>query len=551
MTKINPLDRLLAYISPSWALRRHGARMILRTLEGAKERSSYDALSGNRLRSDFTNITKDADAVNVTNLQKLRNAVRDIETNTGAVAGPIKRIANNIIGHGITPQARVKEDGDYDIDDPRLRITSEIALKFNYQIEKAWSIQAPLFDSQLRQSIYELHKLSFMCRLRDGEVLVVLRSSLRNGRIVPLCAELVEIDRLATPSDRASDPKIRNGIEFDDEGVPVRYYILKKHPGANTVPLYRPDEFEKIDAFDSAGNRKVLHLYDILRPNQSRGFSPFAAALGDMQDIYKYREAKIVAARIQACLAAFVTKTGSWNELSAKSTNTAGQKIKDFEPGMIEYLNAGESITIHDPKSSEQQFKDIVEYLMRDAANAIDAPYELFSGNWGGMNYSNARTVLLQAQLGFKIAQAYEITHFCQPVWNNFVTDCVVGGKVAAPNFKERRNDYLRTMWVPPGWDWVDPQSESESAKIELETGLDTFANKYASRGKDWEEQLEQRAMELKKIKYLEKKYDVKFPDPYSKTPAPAESVSGQNGKNGKNGQNGKKPKEKEDEDKK
>ncbi len=516
---VNFLDRMIAWFSPRTALRRRAARMMLGVLGDGKR--SFEAVSGDRLRSDWSNITQDADASHVQSLEALRNRIRSLARNSGIVAGPLKRLTNNVVGAGIRPQARVRADGPYDRRSGLPGISEETAERFNYQIEQAWSVFVPQSDARLQQTFYEQTALAFRAMFGDGEVLAVLRSSGRPGRMVPLCIELIEIDRLRTPLAEMKNPRIRNGIEFDEEGVPVRYFVLRRHPGSQTFTGAGPDDFEALDAFSSlTGARQVLHLYDILRPGQSRGYSPLAAGLRDIQDLERYMEAEIVGARVAACLAAFVKSPSAFEQWNAAGTGTTGQKIKEFEPGMIAYLNPGEEILVHASNRPNSAFETFVYQIMLGVANAADVPYEVFANDWKDLNYSNARTVLLQAHLAFRSYQAYLITHFCTPVWESFVRDCVVAGLVEAPGFAERSRDYMRCAWIPPGWQWVDPVKEAEGKRIEIENLMDTLSNVCATMGKDFEETAETRAREIKKLRELEEKYGITFPMSAGRTAA-------------------------------
>ncbi len=509
----NWIDKAIGYISPTWALKRYAAKEAFTALSkslSSDEQRAFEVVEAVRYREDWTNITQDADAANVTNLRALRNMVRDLTHRSGIVSGPLKRLTNNVVGHGIRPQARVKADTEFDAFEGSPNITEKRAERFNYQIEKAWRRWVPKSDSALMQNFYEQQALAFRAMIGDGEVLAVLRSSIRKDRMIPLCIELIEIDRLGTPTTEASNPKVRNGIEFDDEGVPIRYYVLKRHPGAtNIMSTASLTDYETIEAYGSNGLKKVLHLYDILRPGQSRGYTPFAAGLGDIHDISRMKEAVIVGQRIRACLAAFVKKPYAYNTWNAKGTNTEGQKISKFEPGMIRYLNPGEEITTLDPGKSSPEVEGFTKQMLQWAANALDIPYEIFANDWKDLNYSNARTVLLQAYLAFRVYQTYLVNHLCVPVWENFVSDCVIKDVVKADGFGMRKEDYFRSAWITPGWNWVDPLKESQAATNDLEGLIETLADIHSGKGNDWEEQLEQRARELKKIKELEKKYDI------------------------------------------
>jgi lambda family phage portal protein len=506
------VDNAIGAIFPNAALRRLAAREAYSALKkgSVEEQRAFEVIEGARYRTDWTNSTQDADSANINNLQALRNMVRDLSHRSGIVAGPLKRLTNNVIGHGIRPQARVKEDGEFDSPTEAGRITAKRAEKFNYQIEKAWGRWYKIADSSLQQNFYELQALAYRCMVADGEVLAVLRSSSREGRFIPLCIEIIEIDRLATPIGKVGDPLFRNGIEFDSEGVPVRYYVLKRHPGATGVITTASfSDYETIEAFGSNSLKKVLHLYDILRPGQSRGYTPFAAGLADIHDLSRYREAEIVKARIGACLAAFIKKPQAYTTYATKPSNTDGQKITQFEPGMVKYLNPGEEVDTFSPNTPNPAVGEFTKQLLSWAANAVDIPYEVFANDWKGLNYSNARTVLLQAYLAFRVYQNYMVNHFCGPIWENFVSDCVTSGIVKADGFGLRKDDYFRASWITPGWNWIDPEKESLAATNDINNLIDTLANIHSGRGEDWEDQIDQRARELRKIKDLEEKYDI------------------------------------------
>lgn len=507
------IDRFVNWLSPQRGIRRTGARLMLSALsKGEYKERAFEGISKSRLRHDWTNVTSDSDSANVSSLSNLRNVIREISQNTGIISGPLKRITNYVIGTGLRPQAKARYDTENQINlNPGKIITEDVANKFNYQAERAWRNWIDKADAQLRMNFYELQALAFRAMFADGEVLAVARSSEKYGRMIPLCFEIIEIDRLETPQPEMSNPKIRNGIEFDEEGVPIRYYVLKHHPGANYYLAIKTTDIEQIDAFQQNGQRKVFHLYNILRPGQSRGLPCLAAALEDLQDRKRYREAEIVAARVNACLAAFVKSPGAYTELLGKNTNSESQRLDEFEPGMIKYLMPGEEINVFSPTRPNRELTAFLKQFDREIANAADFPYEILTGDFGELNYSNARTILILANIAIRAFQQYLIDHFCYPAWELFITDCLVKGIIDAPGFSDRIKDYCNSQWIPPKRDWIDPQSESEAAKTDLETSVTTLSDIIMAKGGDWEEHLEQRAKELSKIKELEEKYNITF----------------------------------------
>jgi lambda family phage portal protein len=513
------IERTLSRIAPTIALKREISRRRLSRLEEFKPRNnfierSFDAVSGDRLRYDFLTTSYDAD--NAISLQPgaaaLRAHVRQLEYNNGFIAGPIKRVVNHVVGTGIRFQARLREDQDQ-LFTP---ITQAFAEEFNRTAESlfhTWAIKWA--DKCLISNFYEIQKVAEAALVRDGEVLVIGRSSGRRDRIIPFCLELLEIDRLLTPSEEMMNPKVRNGIRFDEEGAPQSYFILKEHPG-QTLPVYRGQDFEEVPVWNPNGTRKVLHLFNPWRPEQTRGFTDFAAGLKDLQDLDRYTEAEKFAALEDACMTGIVHSPApdKFAGNYGTETDTQANKIHEFGVGKWHYLNPGEEAEIHKPTRPNAAFGEMMTQLLRGPANATDIPPEIMMQNWYGMNYSNARVVLLVWYLTVRIRQAYLISHFCRPVWENVATDLVGVGKLSAPGFDSRKDAYFSSIWIPPGFEWVDPVKEAQGKAIELENLMDNLRNIAAAKGQDCDENLETIALVLKKIKELEAKYGVKFPTP-------------------------------------
>lgn len=514
---MNWINKQISKVSPIWALKREVAAQRLNRITTFKEKRSFNAISNNRLYNDILAPKNSADSAIKSSTEGLRNHVRQLEYNNGFVSGPIQRIVNNVVGTGFKFQSRIKSDDNF-VGFPK--ITEKFAGVYNLSAEKAmkrWEKQA---DRRLMNSFGSLLRLAEGAILRDGAALVVGRDSKRKDRIIPYCQELLEIDRLQTPMSEVSNPKIRNGVEYDSEGVPKLYYILKYHPG-DAIAGLQDSDYEQVDAYYPNGLKKVFHLFNPIRPEQSQGFSKFASALSYLQNLDRYHEAEIYAALEDACLTGFV-KSPAAQQFQANyapdqmggSGDEAENRIHEFAPNKWHYLNPGEEVDIHSPNRPNSQFGEMTNQLLRGPANSLDIPPEVLTQNWQGMNYSNARTVLLMFHMTCRIRQNYLIENFCNPTWENVGTRLVIEGKLTAPGFDRRKDDYLSHGWIPPGWQWIDPQKEAKGKQIEVEQNFETLANIHASKGYDYEETLEQRARELRKIKELEKKYDISFQTP-------------------------------------
>jgi len=503
------------------------SKRIDRLDEFTGHRRSFDSVAGGRSRYDLQSESRSPDAAIYSDISKLREHVRQLEQNNGHVAGPIKRNVRNVVGQGIRFQSVITAD------DPGRRleypkINENDAESVSYLSEKYFAIWQKQADVRLMHSFYEQQGLAEGSLMRDGECLVIGRESKRRGRIIPYCLEVLEADRLVTPQSEINNPKIRHGIEYDDEGVPKTYYILKVHPGETlNIAIVRAD-YEEIPAyFSKIGDgtlRKVIHLFNPLRPEQTRGFSEFAAGLKDLHDMDRYMEAEKLAALEDACMTGIIKTNDPQGFQAAYTDPTADrpegyERIHEFAPNMNHYLMPNEDYDLHKPSRPNDQLESFINQLMRGPANALDMPPEVFAQNWQGMNYSNARTVLLNFYAACAMRQWYLINHLCIPVWENVGTRLVIKGKIQARGFDRRKDDYLRSDWIPAVYrKWIDPKKEAEGNQIDLDNMVEILPDVLAERGKDFDAHIEKKARSMKKIQAVEKKYGVKL---YPEKPEP------------------------------
>lgn len=522
------LTRQLAKVAPGFALRREVASRRLERLDQMAPRRgkgngdamrSFEAVSGNRLYHDFLAPRNSADSA-LSGAESLRHHVRQLEYNSGFVSGPVKRIANNVVGPGIRFQSRVRPDDPENRFTPFPTITEARAQQWNYEMERLhrkWARQA---DKRLILTWGRIQWLAEAALVRDGAVLVVGRESRRRDRVIPYCLELLEIDRLQTPMSEFNNPRVRAGVRYDDEGAPEAYFVLKRHPGESLGRGMKADDFEEVPAFYPSGAKKVIHLFNPVRPEQSQGFSPFAAGLKGYMNLDRYHEAEIYAALEDACMTGIVKTPNpdgfqagyTVDNLGSEDGGGTEPRIHEFAPGMVHYLNPGEEFDMHKPNRPGDAFGELTAQLLRDPANALDIPPEVLSQAWQGMNYSNARTVLLQFYLTCRLRQAYLIEELCRPVHENEARYGVAYGKISGEGFDRRSEDFLSFAGIPPGWHWVDPEKEAKAADLGLSNNTETLADLCASRGEDVDEHLETRARELQRMQELEEKYGITFP---------------------------------------
>ncbi len=494
-TLTDKIDNLIGVFSPQKAFRRKMYRMANKLVLG----KSYRGAEKNRLRQDWLPGGNSPDEDILSELPDLRERSRDLNRNDGVAAGITSTMVTNVVGTGIKPQSR--------IDKENLGIDDATAIQFQKRAERCWEKWVPYADSAERMDFYEIQQLIDRQILENGEVIILPLMLKEKYRPYSLALEVIESDRLVTPSDKRSEKSIRSGVKIGARGQPVSYFIQKTHPGDSTLKLRTPnsDKCIEIPARNEYGRPNVIHLYWIQRPGQTRGVPFFAPILTYFKDLADYLEAELVAARIAACFSLFIESEDAANMALNRSTETtsANTRIEDLEPGMVEYLNPGEKISSFSPERPGASFEPFVDKMLRMIGAALGLPYELVSKDFSKTNYSSARAALLEARRYFRVRQEWISRKLCQPVWDMVIEEAYLRKELDAPNFYTQKQDWCRTRWITPGWAWIDPLKEVKAAQEAVDNNLSSLADEAAAQGKDWEEIMEQNAREDQKRKEL------------------------------------------------
>jgi len=405
------LDEMVAIVSPERAVKRQRMRDVYQTNAAL---SSYRAARRSRLKNDYTISHGSADEDHFPDLEELRQRSRGLFRNNGTASSVMSTMITNIISSGVRPQSRV-DTASLGIDTENEGNRKSID-KFQSEAESVWRRWMPFVDSQGTEFM-ELETLIFRSILENGEVIVLPIRIKDPNRPFSLALEIVESDRLETPQGLENDKSIRRGVKLGSRGEPIGYWINKVHPGDVTLSS-RIEDFVFIDAKDSLGNPKVIHLFHKLRTGQTRGIPFLTTVLHLFRDLEQYMEAELIAARIAACLALFIetpdpmsTVTGATDEIKNS------QPLTNWEPGMIRYGAPGEKIHTVNPQRQSSNFSGFVDELIKFVSAGVGLPGILITKDFSQVNFSSARAALLQAGRFFTAERKWLGVKFYQPVW--------------------------------------------------------------------------------------------------------------------------------------
>jgi hypothetical protein len=170
---------------------------------------------------------------------------------------------------------------------------------------------------------------------------------------------------------------------------------------------------------------------------------------------------------------------------------------------MILPIPLGDKLHGFTPARPSVAYEPFVTTAFRYIGAGLNMPYELLLKDFSKTNYSSARAALLEAWRFFTGRRNWLGRTFYQPAYELWFEEMVDAGKIEAPGFYDNRTAWTRARWIGPGRGWIDPLKEAQASELRMDIMVSTLEDECAEQGKDWEEVLEQRAIEEARKKKL------------------------------------------------
>lgn len=493
----NIIDRVIEYVAPQ----RAKARMMARTqmaLVGQWTAGRTDR----RSTMNWIPFGGSADNDSAFDLRVIRGRTRDMLRNQPLALGAVNTVVTNVAGTGIVMRSVI----DY----ATLGIEEDAAQAWQHNTEREfrlWAENPNACDATRTHDFYGLQSLALRSALESGDVFATLPMIQRRGCLYGTKVQLIEADRVVNKDYLPNTNSMVAGVECDQNGAPVRYHILRSHPGG-IMPL--PLVWDVIPAFGTrTGRRNVVHLYEKLRPGQTRGVPYLAPVVETLKQLSDYTHAEITAAVMSAMFTVFVTSNNNGGlDTGDGSSPTGSQPGANLQmgAGSILDLAPGEDVKFANPNRPNTAFDPFVLAMLRQVGVALQLPFEVLVKHFTA-SYSAARAALLEAWRFYKGRRAWLAQQFCQPIYEAWLEEAVALGTIEAPGFFDDpriRAAYCGTEWIGDSPGQIDPQKEVDAQKGLLELNLTTHSDAcVALTGADWDSVAERRSREEQKKRDL------------------------------------------------
>ncbi len=486
--------------------------------------SRYAASRPTRLGDPWSPTTMDINTLINQNSRMVKARVQQLVRDFPYFARATNVVVNYTVGSGMQFQAKVRDED------------RKLVKPMNRKIEDAFKYWSDEMDLQGKQHFGDLQRLAKRQDIEAGEFLCVCVAAKAPNRFLPIGLRFYESDWLTSTgakdeigkslpdasmmpfADIKGDRAVFNGIEFSPStGEILAYHLADPNSSKAAFPVRIPARY-------------VAHGHDVLRPNQLRGISPFVTSIMVAHDLSEIMNSELDAAHMASKWLAFVTSpdpTGMQGlRISTADTTADESKIEYLENATIEYLRKGEEITFANANRPGSNFEPFVKLILRMVAVTQGISYEVLSGDYQEISYSNLKGINNDMIKQFKPLQNRLQFQLLRKVHFWFMDWAYLTGRLILPGYETNPLPYMQAYWQNPGFESIDPLREGKADIDAIAAKIKSPQEVCAARGRDLEDVLEEISEALTLMKELGIEISTKPSTSLAGNPA---AVSGQN----------------------
>lgn len=459
---------------------------------------------------------------------KIVSRIRDLVRNDGWASAAVTRTVDTVIGADFRPVFKPDHRG--------LKAWTGIkafdhkwAEEFGAALEacwRMWSMDPGRYcDVSRNLTVPQMMRLGFRHKVVDGDALAMLHwlpNRVAPGRALYATAVMmIDPDRLSNPQLRFDQMTMRGGVEIDEFGAATHYHIRRAHQG-DWFSAAKAVTWDRIPRETAWGRPIIIHDFDHERAGQNRGgVGILGPVVQRLKMLIKYDGTELDAAIINSIFGAYIESPfdvndveevlGSNNGLSAyQKERAAFHSERRISVGdvVMPTLFPGESIKTVAAARPNGNFEAFEAAVLRNVAAGAGTSPQQISQNWSDVNYSSYRAAMLEAWKTFHRRRVDFAVGFGQQMVMAFAEEAFdvddLPLPAGAPDFAEFRGAYSHAKWMGPGKGYTDPVKEKAGAILGMDAGLSTLEEESSDlAGRDWREVLDQRAIEIDRMKEL------------------------------------------------
>jgi len=458
---------------------------------------------------------RSADADLLPDVKTLMARSNDLQSNYPMASGGIQIHLDNIIGAGLRLSAKpdyraLGQDADW-----AAAWSREVEAKFRTYAEDIGCY----IDACRRLTWGSLLGLAYRQFLVAGDITATAEWLPNRGGRYATAIQMIDPARMCNPNGMMDTHRLRGGVEMDAIGAPIRHHIRS---ALQSDSRYGSDTYswKAVPRETKWGRRQFIHIFESERAGQTRGKSGLATIIANSFKLGRFQDISMEAATVNAMYAAVIETDYNYAQaaellgkddmlevadgmVSGKADYHSAATVK-MDGVKIPHLYPGESLNFTPSNNPGPNFAEFEKSFLRQLASGWNLTYEQLARDYSETNYSGARAGLMETWKFFSSRRELIGGRFASEIYTLWLEEAIDKGDVelppGAPDFYDAKAAYTRCRWIGPGKGNIDPLKEAKGDELEMDMNTLTLEDACASRGRDWEENLEQIAREKQKM---------------------------------------------------
>ena len=418
-----------------------------------------------------------------------------------------------------------------------LGFTEAWAEEFQREVEAKFTLWAESprkwVDAARQNTFTSMIRLGVGVYTQGSEVLATVEWLRDKGREFNTAIQMVDTDRLSTPTELQWDENVRGGIRMNQFGAPQSYFIRVRHQ--HDIGLWRgmgAYQWKEIPAEKPWGRQQVIFIREQQRVDQTRAVADMVAGLKEIAITRKFRDVTLQNAVVNAMYAASIeselppeaayaqigggdvgSAITSYAEayLSAVNEYVGSSKHMKIDGVKIPHLFPGTKLQLRPAGSPGGVGQDFEQSLLRYIAASLGVSYEELSRDYTKTNYSSARAAMANTWKFMQSRKKIVADAMANAIFRLWLEEAI--NKNMLRSFPANAAGMLYTDgvlnlmfealcqcdWIGAARGQIDELKETQAAVLRIKYGLSTHEDELARLGKDWRKvyaQLEREAKE-------------------------------------------------------
>jgi len=236
-----------------------------------------------------------------------------------------------------------------------------------------------------------------------------------------------------------------------------------------------------------------VHWFRATRPEQHRGIPEITPALALYAQLRRYTLAALGAAEVAAVFAAVVQSDAPPGD----EADVEPLDLFELERNMVTTLPGGwklGQLRAEQPATTYREFK---REIVGEISRCLMIPINIALGDSSQHNFASGRLDHQSYHRSIRCDRRFLEAIVLRRLFREWFRESALIGRLPP------LDGLPRHRWFWDGFGSIDEQKAANAQKIRLETGTTTIADEYAAQGQDWEDAIEQRGEEIRRMKEL------------------------------------------------